>query len=72
MKFPPGRELKTQPHFTCLLDPKNRVLISTGPSFVSRNGFTSVHAFDQAGWSPLHYAAMLGAPLVIKGPSAIS
>ena len=34
--------------------------------FLFQNGFTTIHKFS-GGWSPLHYAALRGDPLVIQG-----
>ena len=36
------------------------------PRFMYENGFNNVLEVDQAGWSPLCYAALRGDPLVIE------
>ena len=35
--------------------------------FMYQNGFESFQEVDRAGWSPLHYAALLGDPAVVQG-----
>ena len=35
--------------------------------FKYQNGFESIQEVDRAGWSPLHYAALLGDPEVVQG-----
>ena len=35
--------------------------------FLYQNGFAAVHEVDAGGWSPVHYAALRGDPLVVQG-----
>ena len=35
--------------------------------FLYQNGFASVKEFDSGGWTPVHYAALRGDPLVLQG-----
>ena len=35
--------------------------------FLYQNGFATVHEVDTGGWSPVHYAALRGDPLVMQG-----
>ena len=35
--------------------------------FLYQNGFTSVDQVDSGGWSPVHYAALRGDPLILQG-----
>ena len=34
--------------------------------FLHQNGFGTVHEVDSCGWSPMHYAALRGEPLLIQ------
>ena len=66
------RGFMVQPNY-CLFQDEAAEPSSSDPAshavaeFLFQNGFESVSDIDGSGWSPLHYAALRGEPLLIQG-----
>ena len=65
--FPVGKRMEPVPGFVAPADSELDAASLAASRFMYQNGFETLHDVDDAGWSPLHYAALGGDPLVMQG-----